>query len=126
MEVFQFVKQNNRKIGMHYEEQAVFYLLNEGYQILERNYANRYGEIDIIAKDKNYIIVYIEVKYRKNNKYGTPFEAITYRKRKQISETSLYHRMKEGYPEDMPCRFDVIGIFGDGSIVHIKNAFDFT
>ena len=51
------------------------YLKKKGYKILETNYKNNVGEIDIIAKDKDYI-VFIEVKARMSQAFGHPFEAI--------------------------------------------------
>jgi len=59
---------NTREIGNKYEDKSVETLVKEEYKILERNYQNRFGEIDIIA-EKNKEIVFIEVKYRKTNKF---------------------------------------------------------
>lgn len=119
-------KQNNRKLGDYYEQKAVEYLKREGYRILERNFhAGRFGEIDIIAMNKEGILVIVECKYRKQNEHGDPLEAVDYRKQKQISKTTLFYFGKKGYGMEQPCRFDVIGIYGDGSVRHIENAFDF-
>ena len=60
---------NTREIGHKYEDKSIETLVKEAYKILERNYQNRFGEIDIIA-EKNKEIVFIEVKYRKTNKFG--------------------------------------------------------
>lgn len=114
---------NKRQIGADYEERAVAYLEGKGYHILERNYQNRYGEIDIIAKDKDGVVVYFEIKFRRNSRYGEPVEAVDARKQKKICKTALYHYSGHGYM-DCSCRFDVIGICGE-QIEHIEHAFEF-
>ena len=67
--------QNNRSVGAEYEKIAMSYLEKQGYEIIECNFFCSYGEIDVIAKDKEYL-VFLEVKYRKNTKYSLSF-AIT-------------------------------------------------
>lgn len=75
--------QNNREVGDKYEEKAVELLISRGYEILERNYRVRAGEIDIIAKIDS-TIVFVEVKYRKSLKYGYGIEAVDYNKIRRI------------------------------------------
>lgn len=116
---------NKRQLGIEYEERAVEYLKKKGYQILARNYQNQYGEIDIIAKDEKGGIIYCEIKFRRNNQYGEPIEAVDVQKQRKICKTALYHYARYGYEENQPCRFDVIGIYGDGSIKHIEHAFEY-
>lgn len=70
---------NKREIGNFFEEKSCVILRKEGYNILERNYQNRYGEIDIIA-EKNDEIVFVEVKYRKTKKFGYGYEAVDRKK----------------------------------------------
>lgn len=118
-------EQNKRSIGTKYETMAAEYLTEHGYKIIERNYRNKYGEIDIIAEDTDGVMVYIEIKYRSSKKCGDPLEAVDYRKQKKISRTAFYHYAGNGYNEEKPCRFDVIAIYGDDSIKHIENAFDY-
>ena len=114
---------NTRGIGSRYESMAADYLAGKGYRLLERNYKNRFGEIDIIAESPEGVLVYCEVKYRKDSRYGSPFEAVGCAKRRRISRAALWHFTSGGYGEDTLCRFDVIGIYGDGKIEHIENAF---
>ena len=64
------------------EENATKYLEKQGYQIIQRNFSCKQGEIDIIAKDKNEY-VFIEVKTRQNTHYGMPCEAVHSRKQKK-------------------------------------------
>lgn len=111
-------------MGTAYEQQAVDFLKQQGYEIVKQNYRCPFGEIDIIAKKDNSLII-IEVKYRTNNDCGDPLESVNYRKQKRISKSTLYYYMEQGYHENYPCRFDVVAIYGNGNIEHIKNAFDF-
>lgn len=113
---------NNRKIGSSYERIAGEYLKLKGYEILEYNFRCRSGEIDIIARDGEYL-VFCEVKYRQNVGKGTPFEAVTIEKQKKISKTALYY-VTTKYRRDIPCRFDVVGILGN-EIRVVKNAFEY-
>ena len=112
---------NKRQTGTSYEIKAEEYLLGKGYQILERNFRNRNGEIDIIAKDGEYFC-FIEVKYRSTTDFGNPFEAVDYRKQNQIRKVAMYYLMKNKLSEWTPCRFDVIGFIGE-EMTHIENAF---
>lgn len=114
---------NKRKLGTEYEDRAEEYLKQQGFIILERNFHSRSGEIDIVAKEDEYL-VFIEVKYRRNNSSGSPLEAVNANKQKRICRTAFYYCFKHGYGERMPCRFDVIAIEGE-EILHIRNAFDF-
>ena len=112
---------NKRKVGALYEEKAVEYLCQHVYSILERNYRNRSGEIDIIAKCGEYIC-FTEVKYRTTERYGSPLEAVDVRKQKQLRQVARYYLMCHGLGDDTACRFDVIAFSGE-EIVHVENAF---
>ena len=112
---------NKRQTGTSYEIKAEEYHLQNGYKILERNFRNRSGEIDIIAKDGEYFC-FIEVKYRTTNDFGNPFEAVDYRKQNQNRKVANYYFMKNKLSEWTPCRFDVIGFVGE-EMMHIENAF---
>ena len=116
---------NKRKIGTEYENIAIKYLIDKGYEILEKNFRCRFGEIDIIARHKvgnDIFIVFIEVKYRKNERNGSPFEAVDYKKQMIIRKVSEYYLMINGYMEIPQIRYDVVGIIGR-KIELIQNAF---
>lgn len=113
---------NKRKTGAAYEQKASAHLLSLGYEILELNYRCKMGEIDIIARDGEYL-VFVEVKFRGSLRKGYPLEAISIQKQKTISKCAMYYMMKHGIV-DMPVRFDVIGILGEEKEL-VKNAFDF-
>lgn len=110
---------NNRE-GALGEFDAKKYLMKKGYKILAQNYKNKLGEIDIIAKDKDYI-VFVEVKNRSSLAFGRPCEAVTPSKQFKIRKTALCY-LKEKYLTESSCRFDVIEVL-DGEINHISDAF---
>lgn len=112
---------NTRKKGAEYEQAAAAYLENHGVRILECNYRNRRGEIDLIGKDGEYT-VFIEVKYRKNNEKGSPTEAVNFTKQRTICKVADYYRMTHGMGEFTAIRYDVVAIEGD-QITWYKNAF---
>ncbi len=103
---------NKRLIGSDYEARAASHLEALGYEIIEKNYRDQHGEIDLIAKDGNYL-VFIEVKYRKNGKMGDPAEAVTWQKQKTIRHTARYYMLTHGLGSDTACRFDVVAILGE-------------
>ena len=113
--------ENKRQIGSEYEQKAMQYLMEKGYRILERNYRNRMGEIDIIALQKG-VIVFCEVKYRTTSAFGSPLEAVDWRKQDQIRKVARFYLMRHGRSEWTPCRFDVIAFEGE-QMTHIENAF---
>jgi putative endonuclease len=117
---------NNRSTGTIGEEVASRFLKKHGYKIVKKNFSTPLGEIDIIALDKG-IIVFVEVKTRKSRQFGSPQEAIDYRKQKKLSQVaSLYLNQKNLNNEK--ARFDVVAILlspGQGEKIElIKNAFE--
>lgn len=120
--MFKHMKKNRRTIGSGYERLAGKYLETMGYEILEYNFRCRTGEIDIVAREGEYL-VFCEVKYRCDGRKGDPLEAVTPAKQRKISQTAMYY-IAVNRRTDVPCRFDVIGILGN-KIQIIKNAFDY-
>lgn len=114
---------NKRAVGTAYEKQAGEYLMQQGYEIVAYNFRCRYGEIDMIARDGEYL-VFVEVKYRKNAESGSPLEAVNAKKQYIISRVASYYCLTHGYGESTPCRFDVVAILGD-EISLVRNAFDY-
>ena len=99
------------------------YLTSKGYLMLESNYRNKIGEIDLIAFDKD-ILVFIEVKTRTSTDYGYAFEAVDYRKQRKIINTSLVYIKYKKYI-DTQIRYDIIEIYltDKAKINHLENAF---
>lgn len=113
---------NKRQKGVQKETLAIEYLISKGYQIKDRNFYSKSGEIDIIANHGDYL-VFLEVKYRANSSMGLPHDAIDYKKMKRISKTAFYYMYKHNISMDIPIRFDVVLILNE-EISLIQNAFD--
>ena len=114
---------HNLTRGKEGEYIAKKYLVSKGYRVLESNYRNKIGEIDLIAFD-NDILVFLEVKTRTSFKYGYAFEAVDYRKQKKIISTSLVYIKYKNY-NDTQIRYDIIEIYltENPKINHLENAF---
>jgi putative endonuclease len=114
-----------REIGYEGEAQAETYLESQGYQIIERNYTLKGGEIDLIAWDGP-TLCFIEVKHHSREDYGTMLERINKSKQKKIIFVARVYLSRKGNP-DCLCRFDVVTILrrpeGDHRIELIKDAF---
>lgn len=113
----------HNEFGQISEDRAVAYLMARGYTIRDRNWRIGHKEIDIVAQ-KNGTIAFVEVKARKNDKYGDPVDAITDSKIRNLVQAAnayiRYHRIS------FPIRFDVIVIIGEPgnqSVEHIEDAF---
>lgn len=114
---------NQREVGAKKEEQAGEYLKSCGYELDAKNYYCRFGEIDIIAREGKYLC-FVEVKYRKNEKYGAPEGVISPTKIKRICKTSQFYLWEHKLPEDTPVRYDVVFIIGDECRL-VRDAFSF-
>lgn len=112
---------NRRRIGTEQETKVQEFLQIQGYEILARNFYSKHGEIDLIAKKDGYL-VFIEVKYRADGRFGAPEAAVDFRKQKKIIAVAQYYLYKNRIPFDTPCRFDVAGVTGD-EIRITENAF---
>ncbi len=114
---------NKRCVGKQKEELTAAFLTGCGMKILEKNFACKMGEIDLIGLHEG-CLVFLEVKYRKNISYGYPQEAVSKNKKRKIILVSGYYRMLRHYGDTMPIRFDVVSILGD-KIRWDKNAFGY-
>lgn len=111
-------------LGREGEDIAVAFFREKGYRILEKNYRTVFGEIDIIARDRE-VLVFIEVKTRTDDAFGYPFEAVNGRKREKIRKVALCFMKK--LKREVAARFDVLSIERSGTghrIEHIKDAFE--
>jgi putative endonuclease len=102
--------------GAWAERLAELELEGAGLSVLERNYRVRGGEIDLIARDTNGSIVFVEVKQRRNNAHGEPGEFITPRKAALIRRAALTYLERD----DLPCRFDAVLVTGDEGQAHLE------
>ncbi|MBL4934911.1 YraN family protein [Clostridium sp. YIM B02515] len=116
----------NKPVGSYGEEIAENYIKNLGYEIMSRNFRCNIGEIDIIARDGNYI-TFIEVKTRYDKQYGYPREAVTKGKQYKICKVAQFYILKNRI-EKLTFRFDVIEVIlnkycNEYTVTLIKNAF---
>jgi putative endonuclease len=112
-------------LGKTGEEKAVRFLKKKGCTIIETNYRNKIGEIDIIGLDRG-VLIFVEVKTRKDNASVSPKEAVTPQKQKKIAQVAqTWLKIKNKH--NTKARFDVIAILSDQGrtdIEWVKNAFE--
>ncbi len=106
--------------GCEYEKQALSFLLQQGQTLIARNYWCKWGELDLLMDEKGVLVV-VEVRYRKNARYGSALESITSTKQARIIAATKHYIVAKKV--DQPIRFDVIAITGDTSPQWVKNAF---
>lgn len=116
-------KVNKRALGSEKEQVAAAFLEQQGYQILQKNYRCKIGEVDLIAHHGEYL-VFVEVKYRKNDRIGSPEEAVTPVKQKRISKVCVWYLRENHLSLDTPCRFDVVAVSQEEVRIY-QNAFPY-
>jgi len=100
---------STRQRGVDWERTAERYLQRRGLRTLARNYQSRFGEIDLVMRDAAEL-VFVEVRYRHSERYGSGAESVTPAKQRRIaSAAGLYLRQHPG-ADRLPCRFDVVSI----------------
>lgn len=119
------VNVDRARVGKWGEELAEHFLANKGYLIITKNFRTRFGEIDIVCRDGN-TLVFVEVKTRSNEKFGTPEESVTRDKQDKLRLAAEYFLLIKKL-RSAPWRIDTIGIKIDedgrkAKINHIKNA----
>lgn len=117
----------NNLVGAWGEAIAADYLRKKRYEIVAVGYHSRFGEIDIIAKNR-YFLVFVEVKLRKNSKFAAGREYVNWQKQDRIRVTASVYLSR--YPTNLQPRFDVIEIYApdgtetrDPEINHLEDAF---
>jgi putative endonuclease len=96
------------RVGKRGEDLACGELVRRGYEVLDRRYRTRYGEIDIIARHQG-VLVFVEVKARTTGRYGTGLEAVTAWKRRRLAAMASDYLARR-HLENWPCRFDVVAV----------------
>ena len=115
---------NKRETGSAYENRAAEYLAANGMRIKERNYRNRSGEIDLIARDGEYL-VFVEVKTRQEGALVSGFAAVDAGKQTRVRKAAVQYW--QAHPTELQPRFDVIEVTlsaAGAKIEHLENAFD--
>jgi putative endonuclease len=110
-----------RRAGEAAEAMACRYLEQQGLRLIRHNYRCRAGEVDLIMQDGEQL-VFVEVRSRRNSRYGTPAESITKTKQKRLYKAAAHYLLSSR--SNAPCRFDVIAIVQqDNRLEWIKDAF---
>ena len=112
------MKTQNRNTGRLGEGMAEAFLLKKGLELVERNFSTRFGEIDLICRDKD-ILVFVEVKTKRSLDFGTPEEMFTQNKRRKVMNMGyVYTKGKE-----VKCRIDMIAILldEDNNLISLKH-----
>lgn len=110
------------------ELKAAIYLKKQGLTLIEKNYQCRSGEIDLVMFEGNSQLVFVEVRYRKNAKFGSALESVNLQKQTKIRRTAAHFLLSHPQLNSYSCRFDVIGMSEQArdqicEIQWIKNAF---
>ena len=110
--------------GASAETLACDYLRDAGLDLVARNVRSRFGEIDLVMRD-GATIVFVEVRYRRSNRYGAAAETIDARKQSRIRATAEQFLLRQPRLAQSPCRFDVLAVEGEGPVeIHwLQNAF---
>ncbi|MFN8770695.1 MAG: YraN family protein [Neisseriaceae bacterium] len=103
--------------GKAAESLAISYLQQNGLSLIKQNFHSRFGEIDLIMRDKD-VVVFVEVKLR-NSGINTGIESITYNKQQKLIKTANYYLVKLGH--DVACRFDAVVIGTENNYEWLKN-----
>jgi putative endonuclease len=96
------------QLGKWGEDCACRELRRRGYEILERRYRTRVGEIDIVASDRG-VLVFVEVKARRSTAFGRPVEAVTGQKQRKLLQLAACY-IATNRLHERPCRFDVVSV----------------
>lgn len=93
--------------GYSFEERAAQWVQAQGWQVLQRNYRCKLGEIDIIAEDDGQL-VFIEVRARSNRRFASAAASVDWRKQQKLVRSAALYLRSAGSRQHLPCRFDVI------------------
>ena len=104
---------DKKLLGAFGEDAACRYLRRRGYKILDRNYACRLGEVDIVAR-KGRFVVFVEVKLRKNADFGAAAEYVTAAKQQRVILTA--ERWLQQHPVELQPRFDVVEVYAPAGL----------
>ncbi len=95
--------------GHDAEQQACDHLQGQGLRLLERNYRSRFGEIDLIMRHAD-TLVFVEVRYRRSSRFGSPAETVDARKQARIRATAEHYLQQHPQRSGVSCRFDVVAM----------------
>lgn len=107
-------------LGREAEARAEAMLLARGLTLVHRNYRCRGGEIDLVMRDHGQL-VFIEVRYRRNNSHGGALASVDAHKRRRLITAAQHYLMTSRWTG--PCRFDVVGLDASGGGRWVRDAF---
>lgn len=113
---------SKRQQGDAAEDRALAYLRAAGLELIQRNYRCRRGEIDLIMRDADTVVL-VEVRQRSRSDFGTAAESVTVHKQRRLLATARHWLVSHPQHASGPLRFDVVGIDGNGRLDWIANAF---
>jgi len=110
--------------GAQAEALALCFLERQGLRLIERNFRARRGELDLVM-EQGRELVFVEVRFRKNHRFGGPLESVTAIKQQRVALAAAEFLGRRREWRDRPCRFDVVAICGDapGELEWIRDAF---
>jgi len=112
--------------GRSAEQRALVYLQAQGLRLLERNYRCRAGEIDLVMRDKEQLVM-VEVRYRRVTSYTAAAASVDQRKQRRLIKAARHYLASHPQYANEPIRFDVVAFDGsatDPDIEWLRNAFD--
>jgi putative endonuclease len=105
------------RIGKTAEEFASQYLQRQGLTLVGQNYRCKYGEIDLVMRDKK-TTVFVEVRYRKSQRFGSGAETVDYHKQRKLLATASHYLQTHAEAAKRPCRFDVLSLTASATQSH--------
>ncbi|HMM68374.1 MAG TPA: YraN family protein [Dokdonella sp.] len=115
-----------RSTGTHFEDIALAHVQRDGLRLIARNFNCRYGELDLVMRDRE-VVVFVEVRYRRSQGYGGALDSVGASKRERLAKAASLFLQANPTLTRHPCRFDVVAISGGAENPAIdwqRNAFD--
>ena len=110
--------------GAWAEDLALRFLLDRGLALVTRNYRSHRGEIDLVMREGE-VLVFVEVRYRRNQAFGAGAETVDWRKRSRLAASAAHFLHTHPGATRLPCRFDVISVDGaDPAVQWVRAAFE--
>jgi putative endonuclease len=113
------------RTGLAYEQMALDYLIDQGLTLQSRNFRCRFGEIDLVMRDRD-ITVFVEVRYRRTAGHGGALASISQAKARRVALSAQYYQKSQRISFEAPIRFDVVALDGPQPTLRwLKAAFEF-
>jgi putative endonuclease len=109
-------------LGQRAEDLAVEFLKAQGLEILERNFRRRLGELDIVGRQGDTLVI-VEVRMRASDRYGGAAASVDFRKQQRLVRAATQLLQQRGNLSHLPARFDVVVVGVDGAVEWLRHAF---